>query len=68
MAGNTVLEIHHLSKTFGTNVVLRDIDFSVAEGDVTCIIGASGSGKSTFWRHRLRERSCITIRTSPTER
>ena len=48
MAGNTVLEIHHLSKTFGTNVVLRDIDFSVAEGDVTCIIGASGSGKSTL--------------------
>ena len=50
MAGNTVLEIHHLSKTFGTNVVLRDIDFSVAEGDVTCIIGASGSGKSTLLR------------------
>lgn len=59
MAGNTVLEIHHLSKTFGTNVVLRDIDFSVAEGDVTCIIGASGSGKSTLLR-------CINLLETPT--
>ncbi|MBC5706935.1 amino acid ABC transporter ATP-binding protein [Hungatella sp. L12] len=59
MAGNTVLEIHHLSKTFGTNVVLRDIDFSVAEGDVTCIIGASGSGKSTLLR-------CVNLLETPT--
>ena len=46
----TILDIHHLSKTFGTNVVLKDIDFSVKSGDVTCIIGASGSGKSTLLR------------------
>ena len=59
MAGNTVLEIHHLSKTFGTNVVLRDIDFSVAEGDVTCNIGASGSGKSTLLR-------CVNLLETPT--
>ena len=59
MAGNTVLEIHHLSKTFGTNVVLRDIDFSVAEGDVPCIIGASGSGKSTLLR-------CVNLLETPT--
>lgn len=59
MVGNTVLEIHHLSKTFGTNVVLRDIDFSVAEGDVTCIIGASGSGKSTLLR-------CVNLLETPT--
>lgn len=58
MAGR-VLEIHHLSKTFGTNVVLRDIDFSVNEGDVTCIIGASGSGKSTLLR-------CINLLETPT--
>ena len=42
-----VLDIKHLSKTFGTNVVLRDIDFTVRRGDGTCIIGASGSAKST---------------------
>ncbi len=43
-----ILEIRHLSKTFGTNLVLKDIDFTVNSKDVTCIIGASGSGKSTF--------------------
>ena len=41
MEKTNVLQIHHLSKTFGTNVVLRDIDFSVSAGEVTCIIGAS---------------------------
>ena len=45
-AGN-VLEIHHLSKSFGDHEVLKDVDFSVAYGDVISIIGASGSGKST---------------------
>ena len=40
----SILEIRHLSKAFGTNVVLRDIDFTVSNGDVTSIIGASGSG------------------------
>ena len=50
MAENHVLEIRHLSKSFGKHVVLRDIDFTVDKGDVTCIIGASGSGKSTLLR------------------
>lgn len=59
MAGRKVLDIHHLSKSFGANVVLRDIDFSVNEEDVTCIIGASGSGKSTLLR-------CINLLETPT--
>ncbi|WP_124066741.1 amino acid ABC transporter ATP-binding protein [Clostridium sp. E02] len=59
MEDNKVLEINHLSKTFGTNVVLRDIDFSVKSGDVTCIIGASGSGKSTLLR-------CVNLLETPT--
>ena len=46
----TILEIRHLSKTFGTNAVLKDVDFTVNQGDVTSIIGASGSGKSTLLR------------------
>ena len=47
MADN-ILEIRHLSKSFGTHEVLRDIDFDVKKGDVISIIGASGSGKSTL--------------------
>jgi putative lysine transport system ATP-binding protein len=45
-----ILEIRGLQKAFGNNTVLRDISFSVSEGDVTCIIGSSGSGKSTLLR------------------
>ena len=43
-----ILEVQHLSKSFGSHEVLRDIDFTVRPGDVTSIIGASGSGKSTL--------------------
>lgn len=59
MAREHVLEVRHLSKTFGKNVVLRDVDFNVDAGDVTCIIGASGSGKSTLLR-------CINMLETPT--
>jgi len=45
-----ILEIKHLSKSFGKHEVLKDIDFSVNKGDVTSIIGSSGSGKSTLLR------------------
>ena len=45
-----ILEVKHLGKAFGSNQVLRDIDFSVSAGDVSCIIGPSGSGKSTLLR------------------
>ena len=45
-----ILRIEHLVKTFGTNEVLKDIDFSVNKGDVISIIGSSGSGKSTLLR------------------
>ncbi len=54
----SIIEVKHLSKTFGKNLVLRDVDFTVAKGDVTCIIGASGSGKSTLLR-------CINLLETP---
>ena len=54
-----ILEIRHLSKSFGTHEVLRDIDFTVEKGDVISIIGASGSGKSTLLR-------CINLLETPT--
>ena len=37
-----ILKIEHLVKDFGTNKVLKDIDFSVYKGDVISIIGSSG--------------------------
>ena len=54
-----IIEVRHLSKSFGTHVVLRDVDFTVNHGDVTCVIGASGSGKSTLLR-------CINLLETPT--
>lgn len=55
----TIIEIKHLQKTFGENVVLKDVNFTVNRGDVTCIIGSSGSGKSTLLR-------CINLFETPT--
>ena len=40
----------NVSKAFGDNVVLRDISLTVKEGEVVVVIGASGSGKTTFIR------------------
>ena len=57
--GDMILQVNHLSKSFGSHEVLRDIDFTVAKGDVTSIIGASGSGKSTLLR-------CINLLEIPT--
>ena len=56
---DAILQVNHLSKSFGTHQVLRDIDFTVSAGDVTSIIGASGSGKSTLLR-------CINLLEIPT--
>lgn len=53
-----VIEVQHLSKSFGNHEVLKDIDFSVNKGEVVCIIGSSGSGKSTLLR-------CINLLEKP---
>ena len=45
-----LMEISHIRKSFGDNLVLKDISMSVSEGEVVSIIGPSGSGKSTLLR------------------
>ena len=45
-----LVEIRNIHKSFGTLEVLKGIDFSVDEGEVVCLIGRSGSGKSTMLR------------------
>jgi polar amino acid transport system ATP-binding protein len=42
------LELQGVCKAFGDKEVLRDVDLSVAQHDVVCLIGSSGSGKSTI--------------------
>jgi len=46
----SVLHVENLHKSFGHVEVLKGIDLEVAEHEVVCLIGASGSGKSTFLR------------------
>jgi polar amino acid transport system ATP-binding protein len=48
-----------LCKSFGTNEVLKGIDFHVDSGQVVCVIGPSGSGKSTLLR-------CVNMLERPT--
>lgn len=54
------VRVHDLHKTFGTLEVLKGVSLTAREGDVVSMIGASGSGKSTFLR-------CINFLEMPTE-
>lgn len=56
---DVILDVQHLEKSFGNNLVLRDIDFQVEPGEVISIIGSSGSGKSTLLR-------CLNLLEEPT--
>ncbi|MDT2596103.1 amino acid ABC transporter ATP-binding protein [Enterococcus dongliensis] len=57
---SSIIEIEHLKKSFGDNLVLKDISMKVNKGEVVSIIGASGSGKSTLLR-------CINLLETPTD-
>lgn len=57
-AGEYLVRIEGLRKSFGDLEVLRDVNLDVAPGEVVTIIGASGSGKSTLLR-------CINLLETP---
>ena len=52
-----LIQVRDLKKAFGDNTVLEGVNVDIYRGDVVCVIGASGSGKSTFLRclNRLEE-------------
>ena len=58
-----MIDVKHLSKSFGDNKVLKDISEHIYPGDKVVIIGPSGSGKSTFLRslNLLEEPTAGTI-------
>lgn len=53
MKQNNIIEINHLKVSFDEREVLKDVSFKVSQGDVTVILGGSGSGKSTILKHIL---------------
>lgn len=63
------IDVQGLRKSFGELEVLRGIDFSVARGEVVCVIGPSGSGKSTLLRcvNLLEEPSAGQVTVAGTE-
>lgn len=57
--GEDLIVVEHLYKSFGENVVLKDINEIVQKGEKVVVIGPSGSGKSTFLR-------CLNLLEQPT--
>ncbi|NCE65046.1 amino acid ABC transporter ATP-binding protein [Pseudoflavonifractor sp. 524-17] len=55
-----MINVEHLSKSFGTHLVLDDISEHIQEGEKVVVIGPSGSGKSTFLR-------CLNLLETPTK-
>lgn len=59
MGNNVMISVRDLKKDFENVQVLKGIDIDINKGDVLCVIGASGSGKSTFLR-------CLNMLEIPT--
>lgn len=50
MKQQTVLEVRHLTKGYGQNIVLKDISFSVPKGSIVGLLGKNGAGKTTLMK------------------
>ena len=49
-----MIDVRALSKSLGGRRVLHDVSLAIPDGEVTCVIGRSGSGKSVLLRHLVR--------------
>lgn len=58
MTNTAALQVDNLHKSFGEQKVIKDVSLEAQKGDVVAILGASGSGKSTFLR-------CINLLETP---
>lgn len=58
--GDRILEVKNLSKSFGTNKILNDINFELYSGDVVGLIGPNGCGKTTLMKCILGLYLCDT--------
>ena len=54
MSFGPAISVEALSKSFGTQKVLREVTFFVPKGETYCIIGGSGQGKSVLLKHVMR--------------
>ncbi len=46
--GEAIIEVRDIGKSYGSVIALRDVTTSVRAGQVTCVLGDNGAGKSTF--------------------
>ena len=49
-----MLKVKNLTGGYGSREVVNDVSFSVAEGEVLCVLGPNGCGKSTLLKLLLR--------------
>ena len=50
MTRECIIKVENMTKSFGKDVVLKNINTEICKGDIVAIIGPSGCGKSTFIR------------------